>query len=141
MKLNKNSNCPCGSNRLYKDCCKIYHKGIVPKTSLELMKARFSAYVIGDAEFIMRTTHPQNEQFRTSPKQWRSEILYFSKTTHLEELKILKFEEDEHNGFVEFNLIFIQDNVASRLHEKSYFVKSNEEWLYIKGEFVFSQLS
>lgn len=141
MKLNKNSNCPCGSNRLYKDCCKIYHKGVVPKTSLELMKARFSAYVIGDAEFIMRTTHPQNEQFRTSPKQWRSEILYFSKVTQLEELKILKFEEDEHNGFVEFNLIFIQDNVASRLHEKSYFVKSNEEWLYIKGEFVFSQLS
>ena len=141
MKLNKNSNCPCGSNRLYKDCCKIYHKGIVPKTSLELMKARFSAYAIGDAEFIIKTTHPQNEQFRASTKQWKSEILYFSKITQLEELKILKFEEGEHNGFVEFNLIFIQNNIASRLHEKSYFLKSGDEWLYSKGEFEFSELS
>jgi SEC-C motif-containing protein len=41
MKFSINNPCPCGSGVKYKKCCAKYHKGLVAKTALELMKSRF----------------------------------------------------------------------------------------------------
>ncbi len=57
MKFSKNSKCPCGSGKKYKICCFRLHKGLLAKNALELMKSRFSAYAVGDANYIIKTTH------------------------------------------------------------------------------------
>ena len=55
MKISKNSKCPCGSGKKYKECCYKYHKGANPPNALLLMKSRYSAYAAGDAKYIIKT--------------------------------------------------------------------------------------
>eukprot|EP00270_Netrium_digitus_P013025 TRINITY_DN4293_c0_g1_i3.p1 TRINITY_DN4293_c0_g1~~TRINITY_DN4293_c0_g1_i3.p1 ORF type:complete len:296 (-),score=64.80 TRINITY_DN4293_c0_g1_i3:77-931(-) len=56
--------CPCGGgeNGLeYSDCCKRYHGGVVETDPVFVLRARFSAYVMGKTPYIVRTTHPQHK--------------------------------------------------------------------------------
>jgi len=55
VKFSLNKKCPCGSGQKYKKCCKLFHNGKVAKNALELMRSRYSAYVVGDAKYIMKT--------------------------------------------------------------------------------------
>lgn len=41
-------------------CCERYHDGELEPTAEAVMRARFSAYVKGDADYIVATTHPDN---------------------------------------------------------------------------------
>ncbi|MEO1928617.1 MAG: SEC-C metal-binding domain-containing protein [Nautiliaceae bacterium] len=50
MKISKNSKCPCGSGKKYKECCFKWHKLGTAPNALLLMKNRFSAYAIGNAD-------------------------------------------------------------------------------------------
>ena len=50
--------CPCGSNLKYKNCCQTYHSGINCKTTVELLKARFSAFKKQNTNFLIETHHP-----------------------------------------------------------------------------------
>ena len=57
--------CPCGggARRLaYAKCCKRYHTGERRAGDPEtLLRARFSAYAKGKAQYIIDTTHEENE--------------------------------------------------------------------------------
>jgi len=57
MKISKNTKCPCGSGKKYKDCCFRWHKITNAPNALLLMKSRFTAYAVGNAEYIIKTTH------------------------------------------------------------------------------------
>jgi SEC-C motif-containing protein len=51
--------CPCGFGEPYESCCGRYHRGeAVPPTALTLMRARYTAFVRGDEEFLGATWHP-----------------------------------------------------------------------------------
>lgn len=64
MKITPNSKCPCGSRLKYKKCCHVYHDGANADDALKLMVTRYSAYAAEDASYIMRTTHPQNPDYK-----------------------------------------------------------------------------
>lgn len=130
MKISVNNPCPCGSKKKYKKCCQIYHKGAHPKDALTLMKSRFSAYVVGDANYIIKTTHPHNPDYHDNHKVWREEILRFSKENHFLDLSIESFEEEKEQAYVMFKVTF-EDGL---LHEKSRFVKNGDIWLYIEAD-------
>jgi SEC-C motif-containing protein len=49
--------CPCGSGRKYRACCKPFHDGAEPPDPPSLMRSRFSAFAVGDAEYLWRTMH------------------------------------------------------------------------------------
>jgi SEC-C motif-containing protein len=130
-KFSPNSPCPCGSKSKYKKCCAIFHKGSSPKSAVELMKSRYSAYAIGNSSYIIKTTHPKNSEFSTDLLAWKKSIDAFCKSTEFLSLRILEFSENENSAIVKF-----EANLSSGvLREKSNFLKVNNQWLYLNGEF------
>jgi len=93
------------------------------------MRSRYSAYALGLADYIIRTTHPDNSDFRDETEVWREEILYFTAHTAFLGLNITSFEAGENEAFVTF-----EANLSSgMLKERSRFLKENGRWLYRDG--------
>lgn len=136
LKISVNSPCPCGSRKKYKKCCKIYHNGVNPKHALELMKSRYSAFVLEDAKYIMKTTHKDNPDFTSNLQSWNNSILQFSKNSDFLGLEIIDFIDDENISFVTFKALISQDNKDISFVEKSKFLKEDNMWKYHSGEFL-----
>ncbi len=137
MKFSPNNICPCGSLKKYKKCCKPFHDKITfPKTALELMKSRFSAFAVLIADYIIFTTHENNSDYISDLKSWNQDIMNFSKNTRFERLEILDFIKGEVESFVTFKATLFQDNTDISFIEKSRFLKVEEKWLYVDGQFI-----
>ena len=137
MKFSPNDICPCASLKKYKKCCKPFHDKITfPKTALELMKSRFSAFAVLIADYIIFTTHENNSDYISDLKSWNQDIMNFSKNTRFERLEILDFIDDEVESFVTFRATLFQDNTDISFIEKSRFLKVEDKWLYIDGQFI-----
>jgi SEC-C motif-containing protein len=50
--------CDCGSGRPYGRCCGPLHAGAPAPDAEALMRSRYSAYVRGDAGYLLRSWHP-----------------------------------------------------------------------------------
>ena len=131
-KTSPNTSCPCGSKQKYKKCCQVYHKGANPKTALLLMKSRYSAYAVGDANYIVKTTHENNADFSSEVKVWKQSIDSFTKTTDFLGLEILEFIEGAEESFVTFKALLS----SGEMIEKSRFLKVDKRWLYERGEML-----
>ena len=125
----KNKLCPCGSGVKYKKCCMVYHKGSNPKDALTLMKSRYSAYAVGDANYIIKTTHKNSIHFEENRVEWIKSIKEFSKSD-FKKLEIINFYENKNRAYVEFNA-YIDDYI---MHEKSIFINENGKWFYLQKE-------
>jgi len=134
LKISANSLCPCGSSQKYKKCCKIFHNGSFAKTALELMKSRYSAFVVGDSKYIIKTTHPQNIDYTDDIDTWTLSIKQFSKNTEFKGLIIHEFIEKENEAYVTFQAILEQNLQDASFLEKSKFLKIDNQWLYHSGE-------
>jgi SEC-C motif-containing protein len=136
LKFSSNDFCPCGSLKKYKKCCKIFHDRVnFPKTALELMKSRFSAFAVCNPEYIISTTHKKNPDFTSDSKSWSQDIVNFSKNTKFDKLEILDFIDEEIESFVTFRATLFQKDVDVSFIEKSRFLKEGNNWLYVDGEF------
>jgi len=127
MKFSKNSPCPCGSGKKYKECCYKWHKIGSAPNALLLMKSRYTAYAIGNAEYIVKTTHPDSPHFEKDLNEWKKSIKEFG-NSEFKKLEIIEFIDGEKEAFVEFKA-YIENYI---MHEKSHFVKE-EKWFYIDG--------
>ena len=137
MKFSVNESCPCGSLKKYKKCCKPFHDKITfPKTALELMKSRYSAFAVANSDYIIFTTHQNNPDFTTDLKSWTNDILNFSKNTRFEKLEILEFIDGDIESFVTFKATLFQKENDISFIEKSRFLKVEEIWLYVDGKFI-----
>jgi SEC-C motif-containing protein len=131
MKFSPNTPCPCGSGVKYKKCCSLYHKGTLAPNALVLMRARYSAYATGNADYIIKTTHPDNSDYTEDKKSWKASLLEFSQHTHFLKLKIIAFIDGETEAYVSF----VAKLSAGELKEKSRFLKVTGRWLYVDGKF------
>ncbi|QOG12286.1 YchJ family protein [Arcobacter sp. FWKO B] len=136
MKFSINSKCPCGSGNKYKNCCLSLHKGALAKDALQLMKSRYSAYVAGDINYIIKTTHPDNKEYKQDLKEWKAEIKSFSDETEFVRLEVFDFIDGEFESYVTFRVSMKVDETYTFFTEKSRFVKVDNRWLYIDGEFI-----
>ena len=128
MKFSVNSLCPCGSKKKYKKCCQVFHKGANPKDALSLMKSRYSAYAVGDAKYIKKTTHKSSPYFGDEIK----EIENFCKNEEFLGLEIVEFIEEAKEAYVTFKALL----GSGVLYEKSRFLKEDGVWFYVNGEFL-----
>ena len=136
MKFSVNDLCPCGSTKKYKKCCKTFHDKItLPKTALELMKSRYSAYVTSNTKYIIETTHKENPDFTENKKEWEQDVFDFCKNTKFIGLEIIEFIDDEIESFVKFKANMIQNGNDVSFIEKSRFLKVEGIWLYVDGKF------
>lgn len=137
MKLTVNSPCPCGSPLKYKKCCKVFHDNIKnPLNALELMKSRFSAYAFKQSNYIIKTTHKENQDYSENILEWEKEIEIFSSNTDFDKLEILEFIKGEIESFVTFRANLFQNKNDVSFIEKSRFKKEDNIWLYVDGEFL-----
>ncbi len=121
--------CPCGSAKPYGACCgRFLDHAQQPETAETLMRSRYSAYVLGREDYLLRTWHPS-----TRPNQ-----IDFSDaaTTRWLGLKIICSEaggpNDQH-GIVEFVARYKIGGKAQRMVEISRFVRENGGWFYLNG--------
>lgn len=125
--------CPCGSGSAYALCCQPYHTGAKPApTPVALMRSRYTAYVLGDVEYLLASWHPACQA-----QQWRDSLVQSAAETCWLGLHILEeapgAQPDE--GYVEFAARFSDGPEApvQLLHERSRFLRVNERWYYRDG--------
>lgn len=129
------SKCPCNSRKPYQNCCYPFHAGQqLPKTSLELMRSRYAAYAKGESQYIIETTHPENEAYLEDKVHWIMEIQHFTQSTDFKGLEIVSSEDKGNAGCVTFIVYLEQNGVDGSFKEESEFVREKGKWYYLKGE-------
>ncbi|WP_404816190.1 YchJ family protein [Streptomyces thermolineatus] len=117
--------CPCGSGGSYADCCGALHRSReAAPTAERLMRSRYSAFAVGDAEYLLRTWHPSTRpaSLELDPRQ---------RWTGLEILGGTGGGPFHTEGTVEFRARFTEGGRASSLHENSRFVRVEGLWTYL----------
>lgn len=97
------------------------------------MRSRYCAFVICDSKYIIKTTHPLNEDYKNDTDSWKNEILYFSTNYTFQKLSILDFIDGEDTAYVTFTAKILFDEHDESFTEKSMFKKVKKQWLYLSG--------
>lgn len=130
----KNSDlCPCHSNLPYESCCKPFHKGSFPDKAEQLMRSRYSAYALKNADYIIKATHKESPYYQKNTSVWKKEILVFCKSTDFLNLEILKSIDQGKLAYVTFIATLLQKDLDVTFTEKSTFKKMGKKWLYVAG--------
>ena len=132
-KISRNDPCPCGSGKKYKKCCGLFHDGKALPPPEKLMRARYSAYVLGLHQFIIDTTHLESPHLRDDRKLWLNELTEHHKRTHYTSLVVEENKELQDEAWVSFTVTFEQDGVAGSRGERSYFLRQDGQWKYVYG--------
>lgn len=122
--------CPCGTGAGYDDCCGPLHRGVRPAaTALALMRSRFSAFAVGDADYLRTTWHRS-----TRPKE-----LTLDDSITWRRLQIVDTQagsETDGDGVVEFRAQYVADGERRILHERSRFTRTGGSWMYVDGDLL-----
>ena len=97
------------------------------------MKSRYSAYVVKNIDYIIKTTHKENPDFTIQTKQWKDDILLFCGESKFIKLEILEINLNDLESYVTFKVELQIDNKDEFFVEKSKFLKENNMWLYHSG--------
>ncbi|MFF3767692.1 YchJ family protein [Streptomyces sp. NPDC001922] len=117
--------CPCGLPAGYADCCGRLHRGEASAPTAEkLMRSRYSAFVVRDEAYLLRTWHP-----RTRPRH-----LDFDTGLRWSGLEILDTADGSPfhtTGTVTFRARYTEQGRAGELLEHSRFERHDGAWVYV----------
>ncbi|KAL6747928.1 hypothetical protein V8C86DRAFT_1238108 [Haematococcus lacustris] len=126
--------CPCGTRKLYRECCQPFHSGAaVPATAEDQVRARFSGYVKAEEKYLLSTFAPEYLQFKypelpaeEAAKQLKRDVKMACATYLCSKLKIVKSEAGASEGevFVEFRYESIKRGVDKRTNNKNQRMKT-----------------
>ena len=116
--------CPCNSGKDYSACCGPYHNGEVAPTPEALMRSRYSAFALENADYLLASWH----------KDYRPQTLEFAAGTRWTGLDILGTGSDGDTGTVHFIATFNEAGEWLLLEEKSRFERLDGRWYYLAGE-------
>ncbi|WP_064602680.1 YchJ family metal-binding protein [Photobacterium sp. J15] len=125
--------CPCGSKKILTACCQPIHQDPSQAEQPEqLMRARYSAHVLGLVDFVVDTYHPSCEA------EQHREAIADSVNTEWLGLEVISNEIAANGeGFVEFKAFYRDGKDEYCLHEKSRFLRElhgeSTQWFYIDG--------
>ncbi|WLS43718.1 YchJ family protein [Micromonospora profundi] len=120
--------CPCGSGQAYADCCAPAHGGDKPAPTAEtLMRSRFSAFALGDADYLLRSWHsstrPTSLELDPGQRWIRLEIVETERGGLLDA-----------TGTVTFRAHYRDAGRTGTLTETSRFVREDGRWVYLDGD-------
>jgi SEC-C motif domain protein len=120
--------CLCGSPLNYQQCCGLYHSGVkTPATAELLMRSRFSAYALHNADYLQASwdsnKRPKHIDFSKDTTQW----------LRLEIISVKKGQLNDEKGIVEFKAYYLLDGEESVMNEISRFKKVAGRWFYFDG--------
>jgi len=113
--------CPCGSTLSFDACCQLFITQIQkPTTAEQLMRSRFSAYALGNAQYIYDTyaKSSQAAQSVVDIDDWSKSCVWIALIIHPLANSVNNTTED----FVEFSAFYITNNTLCELREKSRFI-------------------
>jgi SEC-C motif-containing protein len=115
--------CPCKSAKNFTHCCQAIIQGKQTATTAEqLMRSRYTAFVLGDSNYLLSSWH----------SDYKPKSVVLDSSTHWLNLEIIASS----NGFVHFKAYSLLGDQISILEEKSNFEKVNNQWFYTKGELI-----
>ena len=128
--------CPCGAGPSAAECCGRYLAagGATAPTAEALMRSRYSAYVLGDIDYILATHDPDSteEVNRDSTEKWSQEASWQG----LEVRSTSAGGESDDHGEVEFVARYDVNGSPLQHHEKARFARKNDRWYYMDGDMV-----
>ena len=120
--------CPCGSELELSACCDRFLSGdSLPASAEELMRSRYSAFVLQNETYLLGTWHSDT---RPSRVRFDSEQRWLG-------LRIRETEQGAAGnsiGYVEFVARFKINGKGHRLHERSRFEWLQDRWYYRDGQ-------
>ncbi len=125
--------CHCGKGESFEACCApLLAKKKKAKTAEELMRARYSAFVEANIDYIMDTHDPDTvkQVDRDNTLQWAKE----SEWIRLEIVKTEKGGEDDHFGRVDFVSTYKIKGTEIEHRESATFRNDGGTWLFVDGE-------
>ncbi|MGW0119383.1 YchJ family protein [Streptomyces sp. NPDC003327] len=125
------SPCPCGLDAAYGACCGRFHDGTggTAPTAELLMRSRYSAFVVRDEAYLLRTWAPET----------RPGGVDFDPALRWSGLEIRETGEGtafHQRGTVTFVARYVHGGEPGALHERSRFVRHEGAWVYVNGEFL-----
>ena len=127
--------CPCGSGAAYTVCCEPVISGKTPAATAEqLMRARYSAYVNVEMDFVFESTHKDHRQGydHEGTKAWAED----SEWLGLEIIGTSRGTETDAVGEVEFIARFKEKGALREHHENGLFRKDGGAWFFTEGAMV-----
>jgi SEC-C motif domain protein len=119
--------CPSGSGLPLGECCGRLHDGTATAATAEqLMRSRYSAFVLGDAAYLLATWHPS-----TRPRSL--ELDDAVRWTGLDVLGTTGGSLLAAEGTVEFRASYVIGHRPGAQHENSRFVRDGGQWRYLDG--------
>jgi SEC-C motif-containing protein len=145
--IKSSDQCVCGSNKSYANCCESHHTGVIPPTPEKTLRGRYSAYVLGVPEFIVRTSHPQSKEYqeymiesqassKSGIKRWSKDVVRMSKDYQYLGFEVVSTTEvDANRSIIKFRILLREsDGSLMAVEEDSVFVNESGSWLYLDGE-------
>ncbi len=127
--------CPCGSGREYRECCMPLLAGDrKAATAEELLRARYSAHVKLQMDYVRETTHPEQlpKYEETTARNWAEK----SEWDRLEIVETKAGGVDDETGEIEFVAHYRQKDKPKTHHELAHFRRHEGEWYFYDGEGV-----
>lgn len=119
--------CPCGTGLVYPECCGRLHAGNAPAATAEqLMRSRYSAFVVGDTEHLLVTWHPDT---RPADLDLDDDVRWLG----LDVLDVVDGGLLAAEGTVEFRASYLHDGSRGAQHERSRFARVDRRWVYLDG--------
>jgi len=132
--MTENEACPCCSGKQFGECCKDVIDGKrIATTPLELMRSRYTAHVCKNLAHIIRSMSGKSLKLFDKEKteeEWFEMCVW----TKLEILAVSEITKTSKQGIVEFKAYCTFNGAEEVLHERSKFLKINNQWYYVSGQ-------
>ena len=122
-------NCYCGSGGLFENCCQPFLNATqTPDNAEALMRSRYTAYCLHNADYLLQTTHLSTRKLHS-----KKDILAWATQNTWLKLEVIKATETT----VEFKAFYLDGGLQTHCHhEKSTFKKQGNNWFYVEGSFM-----
>jgi SEC-C motif-containing protein len=118
-------------------CCGKYHRGEPAPSAEALMRSRYSAYVLGLADYLLATWHPETRpptmDLADGPK-WLGLTVIATRQGLQDFGQVAALTEPMSFATVEFFARYKVGGRAHRMHEISRFEQIDGRWCYLDGE-------
>lgn len=113
-------------------CAEIISGAVKAETADELLRARYTAFVLGNMEFVTATTHPNSrrEDVDQANREWSEESTWHG----LEVSESRSVGEDV--TFVTFEARFTRGGVPQTHRERSRFERVDGQWFFVSCELL-----
>lgn len=125
--------CPCGSTLAYEECCQAIINGQRPAaTAEELMRSRYSAYVMKEIDHLRTSLHPDHRADfnEKTTRDWAERAEWHN----LEIIEITGGQSGDNEGKVAFAVSYTEQGSRKDYRELASFSKHDGNWYLVGGE-------